>query len=79
MYLKLLRTCGASAEEEIRRALGTFNRMDFVIVSEYLTRLKLTQVGRGGRSLTSEGRRYLNASSPPTCATGLRVAAAGGC
>jgi len=29
-YLKLLRTRGASAEEEIRRALGISNRADFV-------------------------------------------------
>ena len=64
-YLKLLRTRGASAEEEIRRALGISNRADFVIVSEYLTRLDLICVGPGGRSLTSDGRRYLNASSPP--------------
>ena len=64
-YLKLLRTRGASAEEEIRRALGISNRADFVIVSEYLTRLNLIRVGPGGRSLTSEGRRYLSASSPP--------------
>ena len=64
-YLKLLRTRGASAEEEIRRALGISNRADFVIVSEYLTRLNLIRVGPGGRSLTSDGRRYLTASSPP--------------
>ena len=64
-YLKLLRTRGASAEEEIRRSLGISNRADFVIVSEYLTRLGLIRVGPGGRSLTSEGRRYLTASSPP--------------
>ena len=64
-YLKLLRTRGASAEEEIRRALGISNRADFVIVSEYLTRLNLIRVGPGGRSLTSDGRRYLTASSSP--------------
>ena len=64
-YLKVLRTRGASAEEEIRRALGISNRADFVIVSEYLTRLNLIRVGPGGRSLTSDGRRYLTASSPP--------------
>ncbi len=63
-YLKLLRTRGASAEEEIRRALGISNRADFVILSEYLTRLNLISVGPGGRSLTSDGRRYLTASSP---------------
>ena len=64
-YLKLLRTRGASAEEEIRRALGISNRTDFVIVSEYLTRLNLIRVGPSGRSLTSDGRRYLTASSTP--------------
>ena len=64
-YLHLLRTRGASAEEEIRRALGISNRADFVIVSEYLTRLNLIRVGPGGRSLTSEGRRYLSATSSP--------------
>lgn len=64
-YLRLLRTRGASAEEEIRRALGISNRDDFVIVSEYLTRLDLIRVGPGGRSLTSDGRRYLTAPSPP--------------
>ena len=64
-YLRLLRNRGASAEEEIRRALGISNRADFVIVSEYLTRLNLIGVGPGGRSLTSDGRRYLTASSPP--------------
>ena len=64
-YLKLLQTRGASAEEEIRRALGISNRADFVIVSEYLTRLDLIRVGPGGRNLTSEGRRYLTASPVP--------------
>jgi Holliday junction resolvasome RuvABC ATP-dependent DNA helicase subunit len=64
-YLKLLRTRGAVAEEEIRRALGISNRGDFVNVSEYLTRLDLIRVGPGGRSLTSDGRRYLTAHSQP--------------
>ena len=63
-YLKLLRTRGATAEEEIRRALGISNRADFVIVSEYLTRLDLLRVGPGGRSLTSDGRRYLSSVTP---------------
>jgi Holliday junction resolvasome RuvABC ATP-dependent DNA helicase subunit len=62
-YLKILRTRGAAAEEEIRRALGISNRGDFVILSEYLTRLDLIRVGPGGRSLTSDGRRYLTAPS----------------
>ena len=43
-YLKLLRTRGAAAEEEIRRTLGISNRADFVIVSEYLTRLGLVKL-----------------------------------
>ncbi len=64
-YLKLLRTRGASAEEEIRRALGISNRADFVIVLEYLTRLNLIRVGPGGRTLTSDGRRYLTAPESP--------------
>lgn len=63
-YLKLLRTRGAAGEEEIRRALGISNRADFVIVSEYLTRLDLIRVGPGGRTLTSDGRRYLTAPTP---------------
>lgn len=64
-YLKLLRTRGAAAEEEIRRALGISNRADFVIVSEYLARLDLVKVGPGGRNLTSDGRRYLSAPATP--------------
>lgn len=64
-YLKLLRTRGAVAEEEIRRALGISNRGDFVNVSEYMARLDLIRVGPGGRSLTSDGRRYLTAPSQP--------------
>lgn len=64
-YLKLLHTRGAAAEEEIRRALGISNRADFVIITEYLARLDLVRVGAGGRSLTSDGRRYLSASATP--------------
>ena len=63
-YLNLLRTRGPTAEEEIRRSLGISNRGDFVIVSEYLSRLDLIRVGPGGRSLTSDGRRYLTATTP---------------
>jgi Holliday junction resolvasome RuvABC ATP-dependent DNA helicase subunit len=63
-YLELLRARGAVAEEEIRRALGISNRGDFVIVSEYLARLDLIKVGPGGRSLTSDGRRYLTSPAP---------------
>jgi Holliday junction resolvasome RuvABC ATP-dependent DNA helicase subunit len=64
-YLVLLRTRGPTSEEEIRRGLGISNRGDFVAISEYLTRLDLIKVGAGGRSLTSDGRRYLSAPSVP--------------
>lgn len=64
-YLILLRTRGPTSEEEIRRGLGISNRGDFVSISEYLTRLDLIRVGPGGRSLTSEGRRYLSAPTMP--------------
>lgn len=64
-YLILLRTRGATSEEEIRRGLGISNRGDFVSISEYLTRLDLIKVGPGGRSLTSDGRRYLSAPTIP--------------
>ena len=64
-YLVLLRTRGPTSEEEIRRGLGISNRGDFVLISEYLTRLDLIKVGAGGRSLTSDGRRYLSAPSVP--------------
>lgn len=64
-YLILLRTRGATSEEEIRRGLGISNRGDFVSISEYLTRLDLIKVGPGGRSLTSDGRRYLSAPTVP--------------
>lgn len=58
-YLRLLQTRGAAAEDEVRRSLSISNRGDFVDISEYLTRLGLIKVGTGGRSLTSDGRRYL--------------------
>jgi Holliday junction resolvasome RuvABC ATP-dependent DNA helicase subunit len=64
-YLILLRTRGPTSEEEIRRGLGISNRGDFVTISEYLTRLDLIKVGAGGRSLTSDGRRYLSAPTVP--------------
>lgn len=64
-YLNMLRTRGPTSEEEIRRGLGISNRGDFVIVSEYLSRLGLVSTGPGGRSLTADGRRYLTAQSIP--------------
>ena len=61
-YLTILRTRGAAPEDELRRSLGISNRSDFVEVTEYLTRLGLVQTGQGGRSLTSEGRRWMSLS-----------------
>ena len=61
-YLSYLSTHGATAEERLRQGLGISNRGDFVEVDEYLQRLGLVTV-RGGRTLTREGRRYLQASS----------------
>lgn len=58
-YLKVLSNRGAVSEDELRRALGVSNRNDFVEISEYLTRLGLVRVGPGGRSLTSDGQRYV--------------------
>jgi len=57
-YLNYLNQHGATAEERLRQGLGVLNRGDFVIVDEYLQRLGLVTV-RGGRTLTREGRRYL--------------------
>lgn len=57
-YLAYLNQHGATAEERIRQGLGISNRGDFVEVDEYLQRLGLVTV-RGGRTLTREGRRYL--------------------
>lgn len=57
-FLTYLIKHGATAEERLRQGLGISNRGDFVEVDEYLQRLGLVTV-RGGRTLTSEGRRYL--------------------
>ncbi len=58
-------TRGPTSEDEIRRGLGISNKGDFIAISEYLTRLDLIRVGPGGRSLTSDGRRYLSAPTVP--------------
>jgi len=57
-FLSYLDRHGANAEERLRQGLGISSRGDFVEVDEYLQRLGLVMV-RGGRSLTREGRRYL--------------------
>jgi Holliday junction resolvasome RuvABC ATP-dependent DNA helicase subunit len=57
-FLTYLERNGATAEERVRQGLGISNKGDFVEVDEYLQRLGLITV-RGGRTLTREGRRYL--------------------
>ena len=57
-YLEYLNSHGATAEERIRQGVGISNRGDFIEVDEYLQRLGLVTV-RGGRTLTRDGRRYL--------------------
>ncbi len=59
-YLEYLSRHGATAEERVRQGLGISNRGDFIEVDEYLQRLGLVTV-RGGRTLTRDGRRYLQA------------------
>jgi Holliday junction resolvasome RuvABC ATP-dependent DNA helicase subunit len=57
-FLTYLDRNGATAEERVRQGLGISNKGDFVELDEYLQRLGLITV-RGGRTLTREGRRYL--------------------
>lgn len=57
-FLTYLSRHGATSEERLRQGLGISNRGDFVVEDEYLQRLGLVTV-RGGRTLTREGRRYL--------------------
>jgi Holliday junction resolvasome RuvABC ATP-dependent DNA helicase subunit len=59
-YLLYLHRNGATAEERLRQALGIPNRNDFIEVDEYLQRLGLVTI-QGGRTLTSQGRRYVQA------------------
>lgn len=60
-FLAYLSCHGATAEERLRQGLGISNRGDFVEVDEYLQRLNLVTV-KGGRSLTRDGRRYVEAA-----------------
>jgi Holliday junction resolvasome RuvABC ATP-dependent DNA helicase subunit len=57
-YLLYLHRNGATAEERLRQALGIANRNDFIEIDEYLQRLGLVTI-QGGRTLTKEGRRYV--------------------
>jgi Holliday junction DNA helicase RuvB len=61
-FLIYLDRSGATAEERIRQGLGISNKGDFVEVDEYLQRLGLITV-RGGRTLTREGRKYLQSTT----------------
>jgi hypothetical protein len=61
-YLQYLHRNGATAEERLRQALGVPNRNDFIEIDEYLQRLGLVTI-QGGRTLTTQGRRYVQASS----------------
>ncbi len=63
--LSMLLERGAVSEEELRRGLSITSKGDFVEMTDYLTRLGLIRVGPGGRSLTSEGRRYSKALETP--------------
>jgi Holliday junction resolvasome RuvABC ATP-dependent DNA helicase subunit len=58
--LAYLKTHGSTSEDRLCRALRISNRIDFVELIEYLTRLALLSTGHQGRQLTPEGRRYLN-------------------
>jgi len=60
-FLTYLDRHGATAEERLRQGLGISNRGDFVEIDEYLQRLNLVTV-KGGRSLTRDGRRYVEAA-----------------
>mgnify|MGYP000069203089 CR=1 FL=1 len=61
-YLLYLNRNGATAEERLRQALGVPNRNDFIEIDEYLQRLGLVTI-QGGRTLTSQGRRYMQAGA----------------
>lgn len=61
-YLLYLNRSGATAEERLRQALGIPNRNDFVEIDEYLQRLGLVTI-QGGRTLTSQGRRYIQSGA----------------
>ena len=64
-FLRYLEQHGSVSEATLRQALGLTHQQDFVEAAEYLTRLGLIETSSAGRSLTREGRRYLNANLPP--------------
>ncbi len=63
--LTYLKQHGAASEATLMQALGLAYRRDFNEVTEYLVRLGLIETSSGGRRLTRDGTRYLNASPPP--------------
>ncbi len=64
-YLTYLKQHGAASEATLMQALGLADKRDFIEVTEYLVRLGLIETSSGGRRLTRDGTRYLNASPPP--------------
>lgn len=64
-YLTYLKQHGAASEATLSQALGLADRRDFTEATEYLVRLGLVETAAGGRRLTRDGAKYLNASPPP--------------
>jgi len=64
-FLRYLQQHGSVSEATLRQALGLTHQQDFVETAEYLTRLGLIETSSAGRSLTREGRRYLNVNPLP--------------
>ena len=59
-FLDYLERAGGSAPAaRLRQALSLSTLQDFISLDEYLMRLGLITVGARGRSLTDDGRRYL--------------------
>lgn len=64
-FMSYLAQNHVASEATLRQALALPNQQDFVETAEYLTRLGLIEISSAGRSLTREGKRYLNANPPP--------------
>ncbi len=58
-YLLYLKRNGATSERRLAQALGISNQSDFDEVDEYLVRLGLVSVSSAGRSLSSDGNKYI--------------------
>ena len=68
-FLHYLKQQNTASEATLRQALALPNQQDFVETAEYLIRLRLIETSSAGRSLTREGRIYLNADPPPDLRT----------